>query len=263
MRWDPSVPVVLQLEIDEPRHPYGSVKTGNVRLCVHHPNLVIAAYVIHSMSSAFIYDSFMAILLCVRDRSCNENYREWKNGTVGISVILLHDSDLPRNASATDTRQVPEQCSSGGIDRVPTSLFSWDGKEMNKRLSLKVSGLLLAVFLAMSGSAAVSASADAAACKGKTSHEIVSIDYMTGSTYEVTYLNSCKARSLVNAYNNAQSAAGLAGALGSKWWPVGVVSGIVTGWAWHNGAKLKSCAAKGTGIKFNQGLGIVLGCSAQ
>ena len=134
---------------------------------------------------------------------------------------------------------------------------------MNIRLSLKVSGLLFATLLAISGSASAAVSADAATCKGKTSHQIVSIDYMTGSTYEVTYLNSCKARSLVNAYDNAQSAAGLVGALGSRWWPVGVVSEIVTGWAWHNGAKLKSCTAKGTRIKFSQGLGIVLGWSAQ
>lgn len=44
---------------------------------------------------------------------------------------------------------------------------------------------------------------------------------------------------------------------------LGVVSGIATGWAWHNGAKPASCTAEGTGITGSQGLGIVLGCSAR
>ncbi|MBD8020983.1 hypothetical protein [Brevibacterium gallinarum] len=76
-------------------------------------------------------------------------------------------------------------------------------------------------------------------------------------------IDSCKASKLVDAYGNAKDASGLAGLLGAKWWPAGVVAGVFYGWAWKNQSAVKKCASKGTGIKFKEVGGVVTGCTAQ
>lgn len=70
-------------------------------------------------------------------------------------------------------------------------------------------------------------------------------------------IDSCKANELVDAYGDVKDAAGLTGALGAKWWPVGVASGIFFEWAWSNQAEIKSAAAAGRGVEFDDEYGIV------
>lgn len=106
-------------------------------------------------------------------------------------------------------------------------------------------------------------SASAASCKGSNSRDLVVADPRTGGQTWDVKVDSCKANQLVDAYGKAKDAAGLVGMLGAKWWPVGVTSGITFGWAWANQESVKSCASKGTGIKFKEVNGVVMSCSAQ
>jgi hypothetical protein len=90
-------------------------------------------------------------------------------------------------------------------------------------------------------------------CVGRT--ERVSIDYV-----DVAYavkIDSCKAQELVDTYGDVKDAAGLAGALGAKWWPVGTASGILFAWAWNNQAKVKGAATAGRGVEFLELHGVV------
>ncbi|MGQ0577125.1 MAG: hypothetical protein ACT4RN_23420 [Pseudonocardia sp.] len=66
---------------------------------------------------------------------------------------------------------------------------------------------------------------------------------------ELAYIkiDSCRAQELVDSYGNAKDAAGLTGALGAKWWPVGVASGAFFAWAWLNQSQIKSAAAADSG----------------
>jgi hypothetical protein len=70
-------------------------------------------------------------------------------------------------------------------------------------------------------------------------------------------VDSCKATELVDAYGDVKDAAGLAGALGARWWPVGTAGGVLFGWAWHNQAAVKRAATAGRGVQFDMQNGIV------
>ncbi|MGH8964557.1 MAG: hypothetical protein ACRDXB_04395, partial [Actinomycetes bacterium] len=82
----------------------------------------------------------------------------------------------------------------------------------------------------------------------------------------VSYLvriDSCKAQELVDAFGQVKDAAGLSGALGAKWWPVGVAGGVLFAWAWHNQNMVKNAAAAGTGVEFVMAHGIVVTAEPQ
>lgn len=90
-------------------------------------------------------------------------------------------------------------------------------------------------------------------CVGRT--ERISIDYV-----DVAYavkVDSCKAQELVDAYGDVKDAAGLAGALGAKWWPIGTASGVFFAWAWNNQAQVRGAATAGRGVEFLELHGVV------
>lgn len=100
-------------------------------------------------------------------------------------------------------------------------------------------------------------------CKGETKTEVVSVDFITGGQTNEVKLDSCKVQNMIDGYGQVKDAAGLAGLLGSGYWPVGVSGGIFFGWAWNNQEKLKECAQDGNGVTFTEINGIITGCSSQ
>jgi hypothetical protein len=101
--------------------------------------------------------------------------------------------------------------------------------------------------------------ASAQECVGD--NERVNLDYN-----DVSYLvkiDSCKAQELVDTYGDVKDAAGLAGALGAKWWPVGTASGVLFAWAWNNQAQVRGAAAAGRGVEFVMAHGVVVDARPQ
>jgi hypothetical protein len=96
-------------------------------------------------------------------------------------------------------------------------------------------------------------------CVGR--NERVNLDY-NDVGYSVK-IDSCKAQELVDAYGDVKDAAGLAGALGAKWWPVGAASGVLFAWAWNNQAQVKGAAAAGRGVEFDMMHGVVMNAGPQ
>lgn len=90
-------------------------------------------------------------------------------------------------------------------------------------------------------------------CVGTT--ERINTDVM--DVEHLVKLDSCKAQELVDAYGDAKDASGLVGALGARWWPVGVAGGVFFEWAWSNQAKVKRAAAAGRGVEFRDEHGII------
>ncbi len=105
--------------------------------------------------------------------------------------------------------------------------------------------VLVLTALAGTGVLACPGRAFAEQCVGVNGMELIS---MGGETMSGK-MDSCQAQQLVDAYGNAKDASGLAGALGAKWWPVGVVSGVFFASAWNNQVKVKNAAAAGRGIE--------------
>lgn len=129
--------------------------------------------------------------------------------------------------------------------------------------AVRLTAMLLVAALAVFGLQAAGALPAEAACKGKNVRTLVQIDYSTGVTVYDVKIDSCKASQLVGKYGTVRDATGLAGALGSKWWPVGVASGVFYAWAWANQSKLKKCAKGGKGVNFREWAGIITSCSSQ
>lgn len=121
-------------------------------------------------------------------------------------------------------------------------------------IMLRVTTMTLATGLLFGGIALTDPHpAFAQACVGE--NERVAQDFSdVGYTIKI---DSCHAAALVDSYGDVKDAAGLAGALGAKWWPVGVASGIFFAWAWNNQAEIKSAAAAGRGVQFDQQNGII------
>ena len=132
--------------------------------------------------------------------------------------------------------------------------------KMKKVISSAMATSLLATGLIGAG---VASPAFAEECKGENSSEITSVDAMNGGQTEEIKVDSCKTQEMIDAYANVKDAAGLAGLLGSKYWPVGVSGGVLLGWAWANQNALKDCAKDGNGVTYTQINGIVTGCSSQ
>lgn len=109
----------------------------------------------------------------------------------------------------------------------------------------------------------IPAVADAAPCLGNNSRTLVTFDYSTGVTVEDIRIDSCKVKTLISKYGVVKDAAGLAGLLGARFWPVGVTSGIVFGWAWNNQSQLIGCSRSGKGVRLRQWAGIITGCYSQ
>jgi hypothetical protein len=93
----------------------------------------------------------------------------------------------------------------------------------------------------------------AQSCAGR--NERVNIDYV--DVARAVKIDSCKAQQLVDTYGDVKDAAGLAGALGAKWWPVGTASGVLFAWAWNNQAQVRGAAAAGRGVEFLELHGII------
>lgn len=100
-----------------------------------------------------------------------------------------------------------------------------------------------------------------------TAHECggysCAFDYSTGVTVEDIRIDSCKVKTLISKYGVVKDAAGLAGLLGARFWPVGVTAGVVFGWAWNNQSQLIGCSRSGKGIRLRQWAGIITGCYSQ
>lgn len=96
-------------------------------------------------------------------------------------------------------------------------------------------------------------------CVGTNEREPLDND---GVSFSVK-INSCKAQELVDAYGDAKDAAGLVGALGAKWWPVGIASGVFFGWSWQNQSQVKGAAAAGRGVEFLEVEGVIMQARAQ
>lgn len=122
---------------------------------------------------------------------------------------------------------------------------------------------VVAVVVALGVGVGASEPAQAAPCKGNNTRSIVTFDYSTGVTVEDIQIDSCKVKSLIAKYGVVKDATGLASALGAKFWPVGVASGVVFAWAWNNQAQLQGCSKKGTGVRLRQWAGIITGCYGQ
>lgn len=118
---------------------------------------------------------------------------------------------------------------------------------------------LTVLLLAGGGILASTPSALAQECVG--ANDRVPLDQLLVS-YSVK-VDSCKVEELVGAYGQVMNAAGLAGLLGARWWPVGVGAGAFFGWAWENQNRVRECAAAGSGIEFLETQGFVTGCSPQ
>jgi len=107
------------------------------------------------------------------------------------------------------------------------------------------------------------AAAVAGPCRGNNSRTLVTFDYSTGVTVEDIRIDSCKVKTLISKYGVVKDAAGLAGLLGARFWPVGVTAGVVFGWAWNNQSQLIGCSRSGKGVRLRQWAGIIAGCYSQ
>ena len=107
------------------------------------------------------------------------------------------------------------------------------------------------------------AAAFAGPCRGNNSRTLVTFDYSTGVTVEDIRIDSCKVKTLISKYGVVKDAAGLAGLLGARFWPVGVTAGVFFGWAWNNQSQLIGCSRSGKGIRLRQWAGIITGCYSQ
>jgi hypothetical protein len=130
-------------------------------------------------------------------------------------------------------------------------------------MRMKLSAALIAVALAISQGVGIPQAAQAATCKGNNSRVLVTFDYTTGVTVEDTSIDSCKVKTLIAKYGTVKDAAGLAGLLGARFWPVGATAGVLFAWAWNNQSQLIGCSKSGKGVRVRQWAGIVVGCYSQ
>jgi hypothetical protein len=143
------------------------------------------------------------------------------------------------------------------VSTASTAAGTEKGNSMTKTIhstAVRFCTALLASMILIGGASfAAPPPAFAQQCIGRT--ERVSIDYV-----DVAYavkIDSCKAQELVDSYGDVKDAAGLAGALGAKWWPVGTASGILFAWAWNNQAQVKRAATGGRGVEFLELHGVI------
>ena len=124
-----------------------------------------------------------------------------------------------------------------------------------RRAAARLCATVLASVVAIGGVSAIDPEfAFAQECVGVD--ERLNTDF--SDVHHLVMIDSCKALELVDAYGNVKDTAGLAAMLGAKWWPVGVSSAALFGWAWNNQAQVRGAARAGQGVEFVSANGVIM-----